>query len=83
MAEKHRKSMRKIKSSQKELVKEYFSLLSTEDPSSNFREVLLEKISESETKKITLTYQHFEELKSICTDEQLQNSHHLKNLENY
>lgn len=71
MAKVHRDSMNKIDQEQRKLVKHYLSLLKVAQGQIERKDSLMNQIQSFEAAKIDFTYQHFEELKSICTVEQL------------
>ncbi|MEM9680503.1 MAG: hypothetical protein AAF901_09285 [Bacteroidota bacterium] len=70
MAKSHRNSMIEIGQSEKELLRAYFDYLMNETGPIS-RGDLLTQVGVLGKKKVLLTYEHFEELKSLCTDEQL------------
>ncbi|MEQ9306861.1 MAG: hypothetical protein RJQ14_23295 [Marinoscillum sp.] len=70
MARNHHDAIRDIEEKERRLVEAYFNQLhsqNTGDPD----EVVLNEILQMEEAKITVTYSHFEELKSLCSDDQL------------
>lgn len=71
MVKKHRQTMRDIDMRERKLVKSYFDQLTVETTSNSDQEEKLEEILLLKRKKIEDTYAHFEELKSICTEEQI------------
>ena len=69
MAKQHRKTMTKLQEEQKPLIQSYFELLKSpikQDSSDK----LLNEILTLEKEKLTKTYSHFEELKTILTVDQ-------------
>ncbi|MTI22210.1 hypothetical protein E1176_14355 [Fulvivirga sp. RKSG066] len=67
----HRKTMRDIDMRERKLVKTYFDQLTAGTIDNSDQEEKLEEILLLKRKKIEDTYAHFEELKSICTEEQI------------
>jgi hypothetical protein len=65
----HSKKVAKLEVEQKKMVKDYFDNLKTND-SAGEKEVLAQ-IESLEGDKITVTYQHFKDLKSLCNESQL------------
>ncbi len=65
----HSKEVAKLEAKQKKMVKDYFDKLKTNDSSG--KEQVLAQIESLEGDKIKVTYQHFEELKSLCNESQL------------
>ena len=70
MARAHGQQMREIGSEQRAVIKEYFGQLSNE-PLEKANEETLVQILALEEKKLTATYAHFEELRALCTEDQL------------
>ncbi|TRX49026.1 periplasmic heavy metal sensor [Fulvivirga sp. M361] len=70
MARAHGQQMREIRGEQRAVIKEYFSQLSNK-PLGNAKEETLVQILALEEKKLKTTYAHFEELRAICTEDQL------------
>ncbi|MEP1034783.1 hypothetical protein [Ekhidna sp.] len=66
----HRKAVRALINEERTLVQSYFEQLSA-TASVEERQVLLQQIMKLKEDKIVLTYNHFEELKSLCNEEQL------------
>ncbi len=71
LAQEHRKNMQAVRKEQKELVKAYFELLASSAPDLSKKESLTEEIKSLEARKLSITYQHFEDLKAICVEDQL------------
>ena len=69
-AQKHEQAMNQINLAQSDLLKPYFSQLTT-TTHNVASENTLDKIQVLEKRKIEATYQHFEEVKNILTEEQL------------
>ncbi|MGB1243583.1 MAG: hypothetical protein ACPG49_13730 [Chitinophagales bacterium] len=65
----HKNQMMVIHLKQRELLEAYFLRLSDSTKDSN-SETILKKIQELERNKIETTYQHFEEVESMLTEEQ-------------
>ncbi|MEP0985420.1 hypothetical protein [Ekhidna sp.] len=70
MVQTHRQAVRELMIEERTLVRSYFEQLSTE-ASSEDKEILLQQIMKLKKDKIILTYNHFEELKELCNEEQL------------
>ena len=70
MAKNHQKEIKKIETEQKELVKVYFNLLNTNTTDSPNKSFLIEEFKSFEAKKLEVTFQHFEDLKNLCNEEQ-------------
>lgn len=70
LADKHRKAIKVNAEKQKKVIQSYFNYLSVEEQDQTRLSELLEDIKDLESKKITLTYQHFEELKALCNEDQ-------------
>ncbi|MEO9483675.1 MAG: hypothetical protein ABJG47_09530 [Ekhidna sp.] len=69
MAQAHRNKIREIEKREGELIKSYFDhILNPESIRS--KDVILEEIQALKKAKLLATYQHFEALKGICTEEQ-------------
>ena len=66
----HRQAIREIMEEERTLVRSYFEQLSITTGSED-KELLLRQIMKLKKDKIVLTYHHFEELKSICNEDQL------------
>ena len=71
LAEEHRNKMESLDRKQKDLLKTHFNLLKTDKNDSTYSQTRLTQLSDLEKEKITITYSHFEDLKSILEDEQL------------
>jgi|TARA_R110002096_G_scaffold5078_9_gene23616 hypothetical protein len=69
-AENHQKGMAMIERQQKRLVKEYFEYLKMPIVDEEAKAEKLNEIALKEAEKINMTFAHFEELKSLCKDEQ-------------
>ena len=67
----HQDKMRDSRNEQKELVKAYFEFLASPDPNVEEQERIIEEIKSLEAQKLSITYQHFEDLKAICNEDQL------------
>lgn len=70
-AKTHSEAMMKLSHQQMKATQDYFFLLKSEGINAQEKTVALEKIKQIEGEKIRITFDHFEELKSICTKEQL------------
>lgn len=70
MAMNHREAIRSLEGRERDLMKSFFERLATEN-SNQDKETLLQEIVQLERDKIMVTYNHFEELKGICNEEQL------------
>lgn len=70
MAINHREAIRELENKERELVRSLFEELALENTPGD-KEELLHKIVQLERDKIAITYNHFEELKGICNEEQL------------
>jgi len=71
MAKNHRDLINELDKEEKTLIRQYFDNLNIDNKSQINNDSILEEISQVQQKKVSLTYAHFEELKSICTEEQL------------
>ncbi|WP_339756299.1 hypothetical protein [Algoriphagus aquimarinus] len=69
LAKDHSRSVADVEAKQKRLMKNYFEFLDKADATGQAE--ILEQIEELEGEKISVTYQHFEDLKSICSKDQL------------
>lgn len=69
MAMAHREKMNQLEHRLTPLMQAYFEQLTQENPEN---EEILEQIQSLNRQKIEVTYRHFEELKGICTDRQLE-----------
>lgn len=67
LAKEHRFAMDQLEKDQKEVIKSYFNSLIEDEGNTA---IMLEKIEQYESDKITLTYQHFEQLKALCSEDQ-------------
>ncbi len=70
MAQNHHREMMNIENQEKKLLKEYFSLLSN-DESLTEKEAMMDKIKELEARKLTVTYDHFDDLKKLLNPNQM------------
>lgn len=70
MAMTHREKVSDLEKQERTLVKLFFDPLEVENSSTEKEKLLLEILALNR-EKIMTTYTHFEELKAICTDEQL------------
>jgi len=70
MAMIHREKVNEIEKRERILIRSFFNQLALENTSTE-KEKLLDEILVLNRKKITATYTHFEQLKKICTEEQL------------
>jgi protein CpxP len=68
----HMKGMQRINKDHSELLNKYFKTLKKEDGSDEQRNALLLKIQDLEKERIEITYAHFEKIKLLCNDEQLE-----------
>jgi hypothetical protein len=69
MAMNHREAIRKLDQQERQLVGSFFNQLSQPQPNEP-NEELLQEIMQLEKDKIMITYNHFEELKGLCSEEQ-------------
>jgi len=69
MAMSHREAIRKLDQQERQLVGSFFNQLSQPQPNEP-NEELLQEIMQLEKDKIMITYNHFEELKGLCSEEQ-------------
>jgi hypothetical protein len=69
-AEQHKETIQALEEQRASAVRSYFQGL-YKTQSDSVQQVLLTKIQDIEKNKIEVTYQHFEDLKAICTEEQL------------
>jgi len=70
-AKEHHQTMMKIDKEQKELVRTYFNFLKSEGAQVWNQGELMKQIQQFESKKIEATFQHFQDLKGICSKDQL------------
>lgn len=70
-AKSHNEEMMKLNHQQMKAMNEYFSLLKSEQIDEDQKATAFENLKEIEGKKVSITYNHFEELKSICKEDQL------------
>lgn len=70
LAKAHRMNMTEIERGQRKLVRSYFELLKMQDTDQEGMEEMLNEIQQFERAKLTLTFQHFEDLKMLCNEEQ-------------
>ncbi|MEQ9301576.1 MAG: periplasmic heavy metal sensor [Cyclobacteriaceae bacterium] len=71
LAAKHSEEMRHIERDQKEQAELYLGYLKKESLSEKAMGEILAKLSKLESDKISVTYDHFEELKELCDPSQL------------
>ena len=69
LALEHSKQVSELEAKQRKMVKIYFDNLNKANSSG--QEAILSQIESLEGEKITVTYQHFEDLKSLCEESQL------------
>lgn len=69
MAKQHREKIREIDNQERTLLETYFDFVINPD-STNSKEEILERIQVLKKAKVLATYNHFQELKGICNDEQ-------------
>ncbi|MEQ8711958.1 MAG: hypothetical protein RIC80_03020 [Cyclobacteriaceae bacterium] len=67
----HREKLRLIERSLKERAEQYLGFLRLDDPQEAEMNSVLSELSELEIAKIEATYEHFEQLRDICTAPQL------------
>lgn len=72
-AKKHSKEMMKLNQQQMKAMKDYFTLLKSDIIDPHEKSASLEKLKQIESDKVSITFIHFEELKSICNEDQLAN----------
>ena len=70
LANNHRESIHALDKEEQELVRSFFSQLSSDQSNEN-QEIQIREILQLEREKIMVTYHHFEELKALCNEEQL------------
>lgn len=70
LAEDHNQQMRSISGQQQQLLMPYFESLTSSSPTID-SEGVLNQFQQLEREKIEVTYQHFQEIKSMLTKEQL------------
>lgn len=66
----HREAIHHLENQERELLSSFFEQLSPENQNEN-KEALLQEILQVEKDKIMITFNHFEELRGICSEEQL------------
>ncbi|UZR99358.1 hypothetical protein [Chondrinema litorale] len=69
LTKKHNRQMRAIEMKQKEILKVYFGKLLEKNDTTNANK-LIGEVNKLEKEKIEVTYEHFEEVKSILKDNQ-------------
>ncbi len=70
LAREHQEKMVKMDRQQKELIKSYFSFLIEPSPNAETQKQVLAQLSNLESQKINITFEHFENLKALCNHEQ-------------
>lgn len=70
MAINHREAIRSLEDRERKLIKTFFEQLASTNANGN-KEEQLQEILQLERDKIMVTYNHFEELRGICNEEQL------------
>lgn len=70
MADEHRAEIDLIDKRESELIKSYFGLILSPDSTKN-KELILEEIHSLKREKLLITYEHFDSLKAICSEDQL------------
>ncbi|MBX2844142.1 MAG: hypothetical protein KTR26_20410 [Flammeovirgaceae bacterium] len=71
LAKKHRIEVNQLEEKQKELLKSYFSQLKDAEVDSAVSNNILHQLEKVEREKITVTFQHFADLKNLCKREQI------------
>lgn len=69
MAKAHREKIRALDANEAELIKSYFSFVTSPD-STNNKVAILAEIQALKAQKIETTYKHFESLREICNEDQ-------------
>ncbi len=69
LASEHREKMRTLSENEKKIIEDFFQNLSNNNVNNNSH--LLKSISAIHEQKVSITYQHFEDLRNICNTEQL------------
>ncbi len=72
LAKKHKQDMDLINKEEATLISEYFESL-TNNFTETHSDSLLQLINDANTKKLTVTFKHFEDIKSLLRDEQKSN----------
>ncbi|GAB5524629.1 MAG: hypothetical protein Roseis2KO_25010 [Roseivirga sp.] len=70
LVRKHRDQVADIRKEEQTLIKQYFGGLNS-DTQELQQDQLVEEINQVQKKKLEVTYAHFQEVRSICTNEQL------------
>lgn len=70
MVQDHRDKMGELRKEEQELIKKYFNYLSSQDQSDQ-QEELAEEIKVVQGKKLKVTYDHFQQVRTICEEHQL------------
>lgn len=66
----HQQEMSALQQKHRKLVKEYFDFLNLQELSGQEKQEKLDAIAKTESRKVEITFKHFEELKAICNEEQ-------------
>gem|GEM_PF-4129836 len=72
-AERHRTEIESIERLQRRTAEEYLQTLKEVNTKPDSLSLLVSRYSELETEKLKITYDHFKELKSLCSNYQLKN----------
>lgn len=72
MAEKHHSNMVAIEKEEKDAIKSYLGYLKSDPDQSLSKDELQKKVEKLEGDKLNMTFKHFEDLKSLCNEKQLE-----------
>lgn len=70
MRQEHHEAMKTLDEENRHLVEQYFKLINISNPDTVLKDSIEKQISAIQFKKASITFNHFSELKKICTEEQ-------------
>ncbi len=70
MRQEHHEAMISLDEENRHLVEQYFELINISNPDTTLKDSIEKQISSIQLKKAAITFNHFSELKKICTEEQ-------------
>lgn len=71
LAKEHFEGLRAVSRKQKDVARRYFSQLKESETDTALTQSLLDELQLIESEKLILTFSHFEDIKALCTPEQL------------
>jgi hypothetical protein len=71
LAKNHGAAFAELEQQERKLIHTYFNFLNDDVPNLEDQKLVLDQLKTIETKKIQMTYAHFEQLKLMCSDTQL------------